>query len=203
MPFVQAKCPNCGGFLAVDNSNDAAICQFCNTPFIVEKAINNYNISVNGDLNLENANIRVEGAPNVSSLLMRARSFISAKNYARALEYFDRVLDLDPYNAEAHSGIKYLTIPPKENLIVRKIPTRAGRKGSVLVTLDGVDIASLRNGDVLRRMIPLGQHVIRFLEADSVYNFSLPSALQYAEFSIAVGKFWEVKGNICDFYRQE
>lgn len=47
MPFVQAKCPNCGGVLAVDNSNEAAVCQFCNTPFIVERAINNYNITNN------------------------------------------------------------------------------------------------------------------------------------------------------------
>ncbi|MBO4894719.1 MAG: leucine-rich repeat domain-containing protein [Clostridia bacterium] len=45
MSFVQAKCPNCGGVLAVDNSNEAAVCQFCNTPFIVEKAVNNYNIT--------------------------------------------------------------------------------------------------------------------------------------------------------------
>jgi len=47
MPFVQAKCTNCGGVLAVDDSLDAAVCPFCNTPYIVEKAINNYNITNN------------------------------------------------------------------------------------------------------------------------------------------------------------
>lgn len=47
MSFVQAKCPNCGGILAVDDAHDAAVCQFCNTPFIVEKAINNYNTTNN------------------------------------------------------------------------------------------------------------------------------------------------------------
>ena len=47
MSFVQAKCPNCGGILAVDNSNDAALCPFCNSPYVVEKAINNYNITNN------------------------------------------------------------------------------------------------------------------------------------------------------------
>ena len=45
MPFVQGNCPNCGGTLAVDNEKDAWVCPYCNTPFIVEKAINNYNIS--------------------------------------------------------------------------------------------------------------------------------------------------------------
>ena len=47
MPFVQGKCPNCGGVLAVDSAKDAAVCPFCETPFVIEKAINNYNITNN------------------------------------------------------------------------------------------------------------------------------------------------------------
>ncbi len=56
MPFVQAKCPNCGGMLAVDNSKKAAICQFCEDAFIVEEAINNYNIynTINNTYNNDN-----------------------------------------------------------------------------------------------------------------------------------------------------
>ena len=42
MPFVQAKCPECGGMLAVDDSKKAAVCQFCGEAFIVQEAINNY-----------------------------------------------------------------------------------------------------------------------------------------------------------------
>ena len=47
MAFLQGKCPNCGGFLAVDNTKDAAVCPFCDTPFISEKAIHYYNITNN------------------------------------------------------------------------------------------------------------------------------------------------------------
>ena len=43
MPFVQAKCPECGGMLAVDADKKAAVCQFCCEAFIVQEAINNYN----------------------------------------------------------------------------------------------------------------------------------------------------------------
>ena len=43
MPLVQAKCTNCGASLQVDGTKDAAICPYCGTPFIVEKAINYYN----------------------------------------------------------------------------------------------------------------------------------------------------------------
>ena len=43
MPLTQAKCTNCGANLEIDNTKDAAICPYCGTAFIVEKAINNYN----------------------------------------------------------------------------------------------------------------------------------------------------------------
>ena len=42
MSFIQAKCINCGAILEVDKTKEAAICPYCRTPYIVEKAINNY-----------------------------------------------------------------------------------------------------------------------------------------------------------------
>lgn len=47
MPIVSARCPNCGAPLQVDNSKDAAICPYCGNAYIVEKAINHYNITNN------------------------------------------------------------------------------------------------------------------------------------------------------------
>ena len=44
MPLVNAKCTNCGGTLQVDNAKEAAVCPFCGSAFIVEKAVQNYNI---------------------------------------------------------------------------------------------------------------------------------------------------------------
>lgn len=46
MPLVDAKCTNCGATLVVDSAKDAAICEFCGSAFIVEKAINYYSYSV-------------------------------------------------------------------------------------------------------------------------------------------------------------
>ena len=43
MSFVQAKCPEYGGMLAVDADKKVAVCQFCGEAFIVQEAINNYN----------------------------------------------------------------------------------------------------------------------------------------------------------------
>ncbi|WP_051208895.1 zinc ribbon domain-containing protein [Butyrivibrio sp. WCD3002] len=51
MNLVAGKCPNCGAIINVDSSKDAAVCEYCKTPFIVEKAIKNV------DINIQNANI--------------------------------------------------------------------------------------------------------------------------------------------------
>lgn len=42
--FIQATCTKCGAALEVDPSQDAAICPYCDTPYVVEKAIQQYNI---------------------------------------------------------------------------------------------------------------------------------------------------------------
>lgn len=55
MPLVPAKCTQCGSALTVEPAQDAAICPFCNTPFVTEKAINNYNTTNN--INAETVNI--------------------------------------------------------------------------------------------------------------------------------------------------
>lgn len=43
MPIIPAKCTNCGASLEIDSAKDAAVCPYCGSAFIVEKAINNYN----------------------------------------------------------------------------------------------------------------------------------------------------------------
>jgi len=52
MPIVSAVCPSCNAPIQVDNSKDAAICKYCGNPFIVEKAINHYNVTnhINADV---------------------------------------------------------------------------------------------------------------------------------------------------------
>ena len=46
MSLVAAKCAQCDGVLDVDSTQEAAVCKFCNTPFVVEKAIHHYNTTI-------------------------------------------------------------------------------------------------------------------------------------------------------------
>lgn len=102
MPLVPAKCPNCGGFVQVDAAHDAAICQFCNTPFIVEKAINNYTTHVNVGYG---ATVVVQGTPELDQLLKAGFQFLSLGNFASALEKFKIIIDKYPSEQKGWIGM--------------------------------------------------------------------------------------------------
>lgn len=53
----NGKCPNCGANIAVDVSKDAAICEYCGSAFVVEKAVHNYNINT---AQFNNATVNIE-----------------------------------------------------------------------------------------------------------------------------------------------
>lgn len=57
MPIVQAKCTNCGANLEVDSTREAAVCPFCGTAYVVEKAVNNYNTVNNNQIQAQVVNI--------------------------------------------------------------------------------------------------------------------------------------------------
>ena len=42
MPIVPVKCTQCGAVLQAGKEKDSAVCPHCSTPFIIEKAVNNY-----------------------------------------------------------------------------------------------------------------------------------------------------------------
>lgn len=101
--FVPAKCTNCGGTLDVDPTQQAAVCPYCNSAFIVEKAIQNYNI--NGNINVNGATINVQGF-NSDNLIARAKEFEAQADYDNAEIYFNKVLDMDINNVEAKQGVQ-------------------------------------------------------------------------------------------------
>lgn len=47
MALIPGICTQCGATLTADDTKDCMICPYCNTPFIVEKAINNFHNTYN------------------------------------------------------------------------------------------------------------------------------------------------------------
>lgn len=103
--LVPAKCTSCGGKLDVDPSQQAAVCPYCGSAFVVEKAINNYNVNMNGNISVGGATINVQGL-NSANLIARAKDFEAQSDFDNAEIYFNRVLDMDINNVEAKQGVQ-------------------------------------------------------------------------------------------------
>lgn len=102
MKLVSAKCPICGGTLQVDSEKDAAICEFCKSPFIVEKAIQNYNTTIVNNNTFNGATINVVNqGEDAKKLLDVAISANSAGDHNKAVQLCDRVLINEPNNYTA------------------------------------------------------------------------------------------------------
>ena len=103
MSLVVAQCTNCGGTLQVDDSHDAAICVFCSTPFIVEKAVHNYQI--NNSYNIQNANIIMNDDKSLEKRLASAEEYLYyLKDYAAAYRIYDEIEDIAPGNFKVWYG---------------------------------------------------------------------------------------------------
>lgn len=100
MPLVPAKCTQCGANIEVDSTNEAGICKFCGTPFVTEKAINNYTTNITNINNFSGANINVSSG-NIDNLLKLAENAIEAGNGKEAIDYINKALEINPESSKA------------------------------------------------------------------------------------------------------
>lgn len=103
--LVPAKCTNCNAALNIDPNQDAAVCPYCGMPYIVEKAISNYDISVSGNVHVGTATINIADV-NVDNLLKRAEQFERPGDFDSSLDYYNRVLDSDATNTTALEEVR-------------------------------------------------------------------------------------------------
>lgn len=101
MPLVPAKCPQCGGNLEVNPIAEAAVCKFCGTPFVVEKAINNYNI--NNTINAQN--VTIQDSQSLENLIQSGETFLSFEDYPSAEATFSKVTKTFPYDYRGWYGL--------------------------------------------------------------------------------------------------
>lgn len=106
--LVPCTCTNCASSLQVDPNQKAAICPACGTTFIVQQAINNFNIHSTGNIRIENAVITVPGA-NADNYVMRAVGLEQQYEMERALEYYNKALDIDARNRDALRSVERIT----------------------------------------------------------------------------------------------
>ena len=105
--FVPATCTNCGASLEVDPEQETAKCSHCGSAFLIDQAIQNYNVTMSGNLTVNGATININGK-NIDNLLKRAYDYGREGDFDQARKYFDEVLDSDIGNAKAKKGIQLL-----------------------------------------------------------------------------------------------
>ena len=100
MALVAAKCPTCGANLEVDATKEAAVCPFCNTAYITQKAIINYSTTIvnNNTINANTVNI-VSG--NFKNLMTKAKDSFAAHDIQDAYNSVAKALELNPKHIEA------------------------------------------------------------------------------------------------------
>ena len=72
-----AKCPNCGANITIDETKDAGLCEFCNTPFVTDKVITQIGTSNNAQTIINNY-YTTPSAPSVSPTPSRSAPSYSA-----------------------------------------------------------------------------------------------------------------------------
>lgn len=93
MPLVMAKCTNCGGVLEIDSSKDAVICTYCGTPFISEKAVNNYTNNIE---HLHADTVVLSNGQSVESLIKAGEALLEAGSLNSAQPIFKKLIDNYP-----------------------------------------------------------------------------------------------------------
>lgn len=119
MPLVSAKCTNCGSNLAVENTKDAAVCEFCGSAFIVEKAINNYNITNNVSNNISGSVVNIYGG-NSADFIICAGTLEKYSGVATDVVIPNSVTIIGDKAFEGCSGLISVTMPDSVTSIGRE-----------------------------------------------------------------------------------
>ena len=142
--MITVNCPNCGASMDIDESREFAFCTFCGTKILTDKKV------------------EIDRNKEINNLLTRAYEYEEKKDYIRAKDYCNRVLDIDSTNEIARALEKRLNeASPIDNIVIKYLSVLKD-KFKLRVTLDGRNWITIEpNGESSFRL-PLGKHRIFF-----------------------------------------
>ena len=154
MPLVNAKCTNCGATLEVDSAKDAAICPYCGSAYIVEKAINNYNITNNTTNNINADVVNVYGGDG-ADFVIRGGVLEKYKGAATEVVIPDNVTVIGGGAFYSCEGITSVVIPDSVSVIGDRAFEGCNNITSVVIPDSVVEIrrAAFRNCKRLKEVV--------------------------------------------------
>ena len=100
MDPIVLTCPNCNGYVELDNNEDFCTCPFCGTK-----------IQLNSKVKIEHTgSVSLLGLATVESLVRHAFMNVSTGDFERAVNSFQNALSLDPENIDALIGMMSISL---------------------------------------------------------------------------------------------
>ncbi len=189
MPLVPAKCTQCGSNLTVEPSQEATICPFCNTPFITEKAINNY--STTNNINANTVNIFQASE---SDFVVRARvlekyngtssnivipdgvSEVSAKAFENCSKYIESMI--------ISEGVKKVILSECLNLTKLELPSTLeelylhdAEKLKYLTLPNGIKTVYITNSGIIEIDFPSSVEKLIFKWCPNIKKIAIPNGI--------------------------
>ena len=106
MPLVQAKCTNCGGKLQVDSTKEAAICPYCGSAYIVDKAVQHFQVTNNNWFN----GAKIIQEDGFKKLIEAAEGYVRLGDFETAISTYVRITKEYPQKGEGWLGLVKLEI---------------------------------------------------------------------------------------------
>lgn len=138
------SCPNCGASMEIQETRDFAYCTFCGTKIVVNEII-----QINRNSEIEN-------------LLNRAYEYEAKKDYAKAKEYCDKVLDIDSKNESARAlEARLADASPIQNVLIKYV-SNINDKFKLRITLDGYNWHTIEPNGELSFHLSCGSYNVFF-----------------------------------------
>lgn len=109
MKLKDAKCPNCGANIEVNEKLEKSICQYCGSTVMVEEAIEKYKVEISGK-------VEVEGIKGRSSKLKQAKKHIALNEYPEARTILSGLVQEDRFDVEAYIELLKMDINDLKNM---------------------------------------------------------------------------------------
>lgn len=155
MPLVKAQCTNCGANLEISSEKDAAICPYCNTAYIVEKAIQQFNSCQ---------------SESVDSLLQRGIKSLELNSFEDSEKTFKQMTSMYPENYKGWLGLAILSgIDPYRHIDKRTCEANAhslcppelkGILAEIVIINERINENVLKEIQLKRRSIESGERAL-------------------------------------------
>lgn len=103
MPLVNAKCENCGSILKIESDRETAFCEYCGAKYIVEQAIEYYNVQNN--VYAQNVNMTAKGEAEKERLLENAQTYLDLFEYKKSEEIYNQIIEDYPAEYRGWYGL--------------------------------------------------------------------------------------------------